>query len=1064
MPRNKNLKSVLILGAGPIVIGQGAEFDYSGTQACKALREEGIRIILINPNPATIMTDKSIADEIYIEPLEVPYAEKIIQQAKPDAILSTVGGQTALNLSLELHNQGILKKEGVELIGVKPEAITIAEDRNLFKQAMSEIGLKSPKSFIASTIDQAIDFAQRLTYPVVVRPSFTLGGSGGGIAYNQEQLIEIATQGIHLSMNKQILVEQCMLGYKEYEMEAVRDSKDNCIIVCSIENLDPMGVHTGDSIAISPCQTLTDKEIQNMRNATIKVLRKIGVDTGGSNVQFAVHPENGEQYVIEMNPRVSRSSALASKATGFPIARVATKLAIGYTLDEIKNSLTTGGIPASFEPTLDYVVTKIPRFNFEKFSTSKDELNTQMKSVGEVMAIGSNFCESLQKAILSLEANRDGFISLLSEEQDVTMDDYLNMLKTPTSNRLWHIVDTMRLNLPIEKIYAATKIDYWFLRQLESIVKVESEIQALTELTVETITKAKKLGFADSRIATLLNLKTHDVLQFRLDHNITPSFKKIDSCAAEFATETNYCYSTYSGEDEIVPKTDKPKIMVLGCGPNRIGQGIEFDYCCVHALMALREIGNSTIMVNCNPETVSTDFDLSDSLYFEPITLEHIFAIYQAEKPKGLIIQFGGQTPLKLVADLDRYNIPVLGSSTKTIDLCEDRRKFQKLVNKLNLLQPVNTTADHLSEVVKKAELVGFPLVIRPSYVLGGRSMEIVHTLEELASYLTQTLSEPKSFPLLLDSFLTDAIEVDIDAVCDGTHVFIPGIMQHIESAGVHSGDSACSLPPYSLPKEIQEELKQQTKIIALAIEAKGIINIQFAIKDNQIYIIEVNPRASRTIPFVSKSTGFLLAKISTKVICGLKLSQQNIPELTPTTDFYNVKESVFPFSKFSSSDILLGPEMKSTGEVMGRGETFEEAYYVGQVSAGVKLSNQGGAFLSLSNSTKAHAVPLAKLLLECGFELFATKGTHKLLKIADIKCHHVNKVNDGQPHIIDLLNKGEISLVINTTEGKQSIKDSYTIRRISLLTQIPITTTIPGAYATCRSLRQINRCTPRKL
>ncbi|MDI9347265.1 MAG: carbamoyl-phosphate synthase large subunit [Methylacidiphilales bacterium] len=1067
MPRRNDINHILIIGSGPIVIGQAAEFDYSGVQACRALKEDGFKVSLINSNPATIMTDLTTTDSIYLEPLDFNHVKKILEIEKPDALLPTMGGQTALNLALKLDEEGILNDLQIEMIGVKSQSIKMAEDRNLFKQAMSELGLRCPESRIVNSVKEALDFSKEFSYPIIIRPSYTLGGSGGGIAFNQQQLLEIVKHGLFLSQTKQVLIEQSMIGYKEFELEAIRDKENNCIIVCSIENFDPMGTHTGDSITVAPIQTLTDKEYQLMRTSTIEIMKKIGIESGGSNVQFAVQPKTGEQFVIEMNPRVSRSSALASKATGYPIARIAAKLAVGYSLIEIKNNLTIGEIPASFEPTIDYVVTKIPRFNFEKFSNTADELGTQMKSVGEVMAIGTTFNESLLKAITSLEIDRDGLQSPIEQNEIVSNEVLFEKISRPSSQRLWYLAESIRRGIDLETIYSLTSIDPWFLRNIKDVIDLEIKLSAcaLSEITQDLLSKAKQSGLTDTRIATLLNTSPSIIRELRVKFEIIPVYKRIDTCAAEFDTETNYCYSSYFGKNELQFKINQPKVIILGCGPNRIGQGIEFDYCCVHALMAFKQLGYYTIMVNCNPETVSTDYDLSNALYFEPISFEHIYSLVCLENPLGIVVQFGGQTPLKLVQQLADHGISILGSGSETIDMCEDRKLFQKLINSIGLLQPVNTTAVTIEEALKGSEIVGFPLLVRPSYVLGGRAMEIAYSIEDLEIFARNAFRIASDKPLLLDRFLSDAIEIDIDLVTDGEEVFIPAIMQHIESAGVHSGDSACSIPPFSLPIETQQELRNQATLIARSIKAIGLVNIQFALKDSQIYLLEVNPRASRSIPFVSKSTGHPLAKYASFIMGGKKLKDlTSIIDGVSQQKLYCVKESIFPFIKFNSSDILLGPEMKSTGEVMGRGETFEEAFALAQLAAGVKLKKSGNAFISLSNSTKSHCVPLAKLLHANNYIIYATKGTFQIINEAGIPCIEINKVSQGSPHILELLDSGVIDLIINTTEGRQSIADSFTIRRRALLLHIPITTTIPGSYATCRALSVSDTCKPRKL
>lgn len=1053
MPKRTDIQTILLLGAGPIVIGQACEFDYSGTQACKALREEGYRVVLVNSNPATIMTDPETAHRVYIEPVDWPTVAKIIEQERPDALLATMGGQTALNCAMDLHRRGILEKYGVELIGARPQAIEQAEDRDLFRRAMVEIGLEVPRSEIAHSLEEALQALEKIGFPAIIRPSFTLGGSGGGIAYNREEFVEICERGLELSPVRELLIEESVLGWKEFEMEVVRDHKDNCIIVCAIENLDPMGVHTGDSITVAPAQTLTDKEYQVMRNAAIAVLRRIGVDTGGSNVQFAINPEDGRLVVIEMNPRVSRSSALASKATGFPIAKVAAKLAVGYTLDELRNEITGGLIPASFEPTLDYVVTKVPRFAFEKFPDADDRLTTQMKSVGEVMAIGRTFQESLQKALRGLEIGVDG----LTEKLDLTAEDardrLVRELRSPGPYRLWYVADAFRFGMTLEEIYRLCHIDRWFLAQIEEIVQAEASLKAKTLATLdgEGLYRLKRMGFSDSRLAYLLDSSEVEVRASRHRLGIRPVYKRIDSCAAEFASPTAYFYSTYDKECEADPD-DKPKIVVLGGGPNRIGQGIEFDYCCVHAALALKEDGFETIMVNCNPETVSTDFDTSDRLYFEPLTLEDVLEIIALERPKGVIVQYGGQTPLKLARDLEAAGVPIIGTSPDSIDLAEDRERFKKMVERLGLKQPDNRTARSLEEAILAARELGYPLVVRPSYVLGGRAMEVVFNEEELRRYMAEAVSVSNRSPVLLDRFLDDAVEVDVDAVSDGEEVFIGAVMEHIEQAGIHSGDSACSIPPYELSQSIQEKLREQVRCLAKALGVVGLMNAQFAIKDGEIYILEVNPRASRTIPFVSKAIGLPLAKIAARCMVGQSLRAQGVSQerLPP---FYAVKEAVFPFIKFPKVDPLLGPEMKSTGEVMGVGMTFGEAYAKAQQAAGACLPRSGRVLMSVRDRDKARLVPIAKSLAEKGFELVATFGTAQVLQAAGIACSLVHKVGQGRPHIVDLIKNGEVSLIINTTEGKKAIADSFLIRREALQRQVTYTTTLAGAHAICHAL-----------
>lgn len=1060
MAKRTDIKSILIIGAGPIIIGQACEFDYSGVQACKALRQEGYKVILVNSNPATIMTDPETADVTYIEPITWQVLEKIIAKEQPDALLPTMGGQTALNCALDLAHHGVLKKYNVELIGANEEAIDKAEDRQKFRDAMTKIGLESAKSGIAHSMQEAYEVQKTVGFPTIIRPSFTLGGTGGGIAYNMEEFETICKRGLEESPTSELLIEESLLGWKEYEMEVVRDKNDNCIIVCSIENLDPMGVHTGDSITVAPAQTLTDKEYQILRNASIAVLREIGVDTGGSNVQFALNPKNGRLIIIEMNPRVSRSSALASKATGFPIAKIAAKLAVGYTLDELQNEITGGKTPASFEPTIDYVVTKVPRFAFEKFPQADNVLTTQMKSVGEVMAIGRTFQESLQKALRGLEVGVDGF-NLKSVDSTIIDEQ----LAKPTPERLWYVADAFGVGMSLEKVHSLTKIDNWFLSQIKEIVDLELQIEKrekISDFLVEEIRFLKQKGFGDKRIAQLLkkgNTTEADVRNYRHQNGIYPVFKRVDTCAAEFATNTAYLYSTYGGDEcEAEPNPDKQKIMVLGGGPNRIGQGIEFDYCCVHAAMAMRDDGYETIMVNCNPETVSTDYDTSDRLYFEPLTLENVLDIVRIEKPVGVIVQYGGQTPLKLALELERNGVPIIGTSPESIDIAEDRERFQKLLQDLNLKQPPNRTARTEAEAIKLAAEIGYPLVVRPSYVLGGRAMEIVHEQTELERYMREAVKVSHDSPVLLDRFLNDAVEVDVDALADNTgEVIIGGVMEHIEQAGVHSGDSACSLPPYSLPIEIQDELRRQTKAMAKALNVCGLMNVQFAIQNNDVYVLEVNPRASRTVPFVSKATGRALAKIAARCMAGKTLAEQGISnEFIP--EYFSVKEAVFPFVKFPGVDTILGPEMKSTGEVMGVGKTFTEAFVKSQLAAGVKLPTSGKVFLSVKDADKTKIVAIAKKLLDSGFELLATRGTAVALEAAGLAYTRVNKVAEGRPHIVDLIKNQEIALMINTVEEKRlAINDSRVIRTAALAERIPIYTTIWGGEAAAMSINNID-------
>ncbi len=1060
MPKRTDIKSILIIGSGPIVIGQACEFDYSGAQACKALRDEGFKVILINSNPATIMTDPNMADVTYIEPITWKMVEKIIEKERPDALLPTMGGQTALNCALDLAKHGILEKYAVEMIGASKEAIDKAEDREKFKHAMTKIGLGSARSMIAHSMEEALQVQAAIGFPAIIRPSFTMGGSGGGIAYNREEFVEICERGLEASPTKELLIEESLLGWKEFEMEVVRDKNDNCIIICAIENLDPMGVHTGDSITVAPAQTLTDKEYQIMRNASIAVLREIGVETGGSNVQFAVNPKDGRMLVIEMNPRVSRSSALASKATGFPIAKIAAKLAVGYTLDELKNDITGGATPASFEPSIDYVVTKVPRFAFEKFPQADDRLTTQMKSVGEVMAIGRNFQESLQKALRGLETGVDGF-NLKTVDPEKIGDE----LAYPRGERLWYVADAFGIGMSLEEIHGYTKIDPWFLAQIKELVDRELAIEkkTLEDIDAVELREIKRMGFSDRRLAHLLRRKEAEVRARRHSFNIRPVYKRVDTCAAEFATSTAYMYSSYDEECEANPTNNK-KIMILGGGPNRIGQGIEFDYCCVHAALALREDGYETIMVNCNPETVSTDYDTSDRLYFEPLTLEDVLEIVDKEKPIGVIVQFGGQTPLKLARALEANGVPIIGTTPDMIDMAEDRERFQKLIHELGLLQPPNRTARTFDEAIMKAREIGYPLVVRPSYVLGGRAMEIIHVESDLERYMREAVKVSNDSPVLLDRFLNDAIEVDVDAVSDGTEVMIGGIMEHIEQAGVHSGDSACSLPPFSLSTQLQDELRTQTVAMAKGLNVVGLMNVQFAIQEHEgvskVFVLEVNPRASRTVPFVSKAISLPLAKIAARCMAGRSLKDQGIKgEVIPP--YYSVKEAVFPFIKFPGVDTILGPEMKSTGEVMGVGITFAEAFVKSQMGAGVKLPatgpNAGNAFLSVRNADKPKLLEIAKTLQALGFGLIATKGTAAFLAKEGIAVTFVNKVLEGRPHIVDLVKNREISLIINTVEeDKRSIRDSWSIRNAALTGRITYYTTISGARAACVGMQHL--------
>lgn len=1045
MSKRTDIKSILIIGAGPIIIGQACEFDYSGAQACKALKEEGYRVILVNSNPATIMTDPNVADATYIEPIKWEVVKKIIEIERPDALLPTMGGQTALNCALDLDKNGVLKSFNVELIGASKEAIDKAEDRQLFKQAMTKIGLASARSVIAHSLEEAMQVQASIGYPAIIRPSFTMGGSGGGIAYNKVEFIEICERGLDASPTKELLIEESLLGWKEFEMEVVRDSNDNCIIICSIENLDPMGVHTGDSITVAPAQTLTDKEYQIMRNASIDVLREIGVDTGGSNVQFAINPEDGRMVVIEMNPRVSRSSALASKATGFPIAKIAAKLAVGYSLDELSNEITGGLTPASFEPTIDYVVTKIPRFAFEKFPNADAILTTQMKSVGEVMAIGRSFQESFQKALRGLELGYDGL-------NEISLDKTLIIkeLKEPGADRIRYLADGMRLGLSIEEIFNFTKIDPWFLYQIEDLIKNEEKLKTfkLDAIDKTYLFELKQKGFSDHRIGYLLGTEEKSIRELRAKNHIHPVYKRVDTCAAEFHTDTAYLYSTYEQECESRPTLNK-KIIILGGGPNRIGQGIEFDYCCVHASLALKEAGFETIMINCNPETVSTDFDISDRLYFESVTLEDVLEIVYKENPFGVIVQYGGQTPLKLSKTLADAGVPIIGTLPEDIDAAEDRERFQKILNDLNLKQPPNRTARTPEEAIKLAEEIGYPLVVRPSYVLGGRAMEIVHEQEDLERYMREAVKVSHDSPVLLDRFLNDAIEIDIDAISDGESVVIGGIMEHIEQAGVHSGDSACSLPPYSIDEKKQMELIAQTKKMALKLNVIGLMNVQFALQGDDIYVLEVNPRASRTVPFVSKAIGKPLAKIAARCMAGETLASQKFTtEVKPK--FFSVKEAVFPFIKFPGVDVILGPEMKSTGEVMGVGSSFAEAFIKSQMGASMILPTKGKAFISVRKEDHKKIVEVAHSLKMLGFSLVATRGTADVLTQNNLEVQYVNKVAEGRPHIVDMIKNDEIDFIVNITEDKQAIKDSYEIRRNALQNKVTYFTTFAGAKAAC--------------
>jgi len=1070
MPKRSDLRSILIIGAGPIIIGQACEFDYSGAQACKALREEGYRVILVNSNPATIMTDPEMADATYIEPITWQVVEKIIAKERPDAVLPTMGGQTALNCALDLHKHGVLAKYGVEMIGANEKAIEKAEDRLKFKDAMTGIGLGSARSGIAHSMEEALAVQQQISaeiegpgFPMVIRPSFTLGGTGGGIAYNPDEFEEICKRGLDLSPTKELLIEESLIGWKEFEMEVVRDKADNCIIVCAIENLDPMGIHTGDSITVAPAQTLSDKEYQLLRNASIAILREIGVDTGGSNVQFAINPKDGRMVVIEMNPRVSRSSALASKATGFPIAKVAAKLAVGYTLDELRNDITGGATPVSFEPSIDYVVTKIPRFAFEKFPAADSHLTTQMKSVGEVMAMGRTFQESFQKALRGLETGIDGL-----SERSTDRDEIVEEIGEAGPERILYVGDAFRIGMSLDEVFEETAIDPWFLAQIEQLIQIEKTLatRKLEGLGAEELRLLKRKGFSDRRIAKLVGTNQHAVRALRHSLNVRPVYKRVDTCAAEFATQTAYLYSTYDEECEAEP-TDRKKIMVLGGGPNRIGQGIEFDYCCVHAALAMREDGYETIMVNCNPETVSTDYDTSDRLYFEPVTLEDVLEIVDKEKPVGVIVQYGGQTPLKLALDLERAGVPIVGTSPDSIDIAEDRERFQKLLHELGLRQPPNRTARTEESALRLAQEIGYPLVVRPSYVLGGRAMEIVHGDKDLERYMREAVKVSEKSPVLLDRFLDDAIEVDVDCIADGSDeasgVMIGGIMEHVEQAGIHSGDSACSLPPYSLPAELQDELRRQTKMMARALKVKGLMNVQFAIQgegsEAVVYVLEVNPRASRTVPFVSKATGLQLAKIAARCMVGRKLSDQRqrngrIPsEVIPP--YFSVKEAVFPFNKFPGVDPILGPEMRSTGEVMGAGRTFGEAMLKSQLGAGSRLPERGTVCITVKNGDKSRAVEVARDLCALGFQILATKGTAAAIAEGGVAVRVVNKVKDGRPHIVDMVKAGEIQLVFTTVdETRTAIADSRHIRQAALAHRVTYYTSMAGCEAAVEGMK----------
>ena len=1053
MPKRSDLESILILGAGPIIIGQACEFDYSGAQACKALREEGYRVILVNSNPATIMTDPSMADATYIEPIRWETVEKIIEKERPSAILPTMGGQTALNCALDLNRMGVLAKYNVEMIGADADTIDKAEDRNRFDKAMKNIGLECPRAEIAHTMEEAFDVQTRIGFPAIIRPSFTMGGSGGGIAYNREEFEEICTRGLDLSPTSELLIDESLIGWKEYEMEVVRDTNDNCIIICSIENFDAMGVHTGDSITVAPAQTLTDKEYQIMRNASLAVLREIGVETGGSNVQFGVNPEDGRMVVIEMNPRVSRSSALASKATGFPIARVAAKLAVGYTLDELQNEITGGAMPASFEPSIDYVVTKIPRFTFEKFPQADDRLTTQMKSVGEVMAIGRTFQESLQKALRGLETGIHGMDPILDIAQDGARNRIIAELKTPRADRIQYVGDALRMGMEVQEIYEYSGIDPWFLVQIQDLIQEEAKMATLglADLNYDRVYSLKRKGFSDIRLAKLLGLTEKGFRQHRQKLGIRPVYKRVDTCAAEFSTDTAYMYSTYEEECESRP-SNREKIMILGGGPNRIGQGIEFDYCCVHAALTMRNQGYETIMVNCNPETVSTDYDTSDRLYFESVTLEDVLEIVHIEKPKGVIVQYGGQTPLKLAVDLENAGVPILGTSPEAIDRAEDRERFQQMIQRLGLLQPENATVRSEEEAVRAAEKIGYPLVVRPSYVLGGRAMEIVHEETDLKRYMHEAVQVSHDSPVLLDRFLSNAVEVDIDVVCDGEQVVMGAIMQHIEQAGIHSGDSACSLPPYDLPQDVQDAMREQVKRMALELGVIGLMNTQLAWQDGEIYVIEVNPRASRTVPFVSKCIGVSLADIGAQVMAGKSLADIGFTkEIIP--GYFSVKEAVFPFNKFPGVDPILSPEMKSTGEVMGIGNSFAEAFAKAHMGTGQAMPVAGKAFVSVREVDKPASIKLAAGLIHLGFTLVATSGTHKTLTDAGFECELVNKVMEGRPNIVDKIKNDEITFVVNTTEGRQAINDSSLIRRSALQHKVAYSTTLTGGLAMMEGL-----------
>ena len=1064
MPKRTDIKSVLIIGAGPIIIGQACEFDYSGAQACKALREEGYRVILVNSNPATIMTDPAMADATYIEPITIESVAKIIEKERPDVLLPTMGGQTALNCALGLEAAGVLKEFNVEMIGANADVIDKAEDRSRFDTAMKKIGLECPRAGIAHSMAEAIEVQKDLGFPCIIRPSFTMGGTGGGIAYNKEEFEEICTRGLDLSPTSELLIDESLIGWKEYEMEVVRDKNDNCIIICSIENFDPMGVHTGDSITVAPAQTLSDKELQIMRNASLAVLREIGVETGGSNVQFGINPVDGRMVVIEMNPRVSRSSALASKATGFPIAKIAAKLAIGYTLDELQNDITGGAMPASFEPSIDYVVTKIPRFTFEKFPTADARLTTQMKSVGEVMSIGRTLQESMHKALRGLEVGATGFDPIVDLESAGAKEKIISELKTPGAERIWYVADALRIGMSVEEIFDCCMIDPWFVVQIQDIVKDEADIaqSSLTSLDSDRIFRLKRKGFSDARLSTLLGVSEKAFRKHRQKLDIRPVYKRVDTCAAEFATDTAYMYSTYEEECEANP-TEREKIIILGGGPNRIGQGIEFDYCCVHAAFAAKDLGYEAIMVNCNPETVSTDYDTSDRLFFEPVTLEDVLEIVDKEKPKGVIVQYGGQTPLKLAEELEAAGVPIIGTSPEAIDRAEDRERFSQMIQRLGLKQPVNATVTSIEEAVAKANEIGYPLVVRPSYVLGGRAMEIVYKEEALRHYMATAVKVSNDSPVLLDYFLNRAVEVDIDAICDGEQVVIGAIMQHIEQAGIHSGDSACSLPPYSLPEDVQNEMRAQVSAMALELGVVGLMNTQLAWQDGEIYVIEVNPRASRTVPFVSKCIGTSLAAIAAKVMMGKSLKELGFTkEIIPP--YYSVKEAVFPFNKFQGVDPILGPEMKSTGEVMGAGETFGEAFFKAQLGAGEVLPTEGNVFVSVRDEDKEGVVEVAKGLKALGFNIVSTAGTFNALSNAGVEVTRVNKVGEGRPHVIDMMKNDEIAMSVNTTEGPVAIADSAEIRRCALQHKVHCTTTLAGAEAVVKALESEGLKTVRPL